>query len=202
MIGAGSGDHRAASAVEPLQPLAQVEEADVDREGTLVAADGGLALPLRLEGPPQPVEQRRSSRRRASGSDSMARLQHRLGDGELALLEERDPQRFGGAEPSLGRAQRLLELGDRFVEQAHLLERDAQIVVGLEVVGVDVRVDALLELLERSRWKSTCSSSLSGSPWSTRIRVSFSGSVLEDERAEIHEGIRLRGRRGLVGRDG
>ena len=37
-----------------------------------------------------------------------------------------------------GDAQRLLELGDRLVEQAHLLERDAEIVVGLVVVELEV----------------------------------------------------------------
>ena len=42
-----------------------------------------------------------------------------------------------------GDAQRLLELGDGFVEQPHLLEGDAQIVVRLVVVR--------LEILRRSR---------------------------------------------------
>src|SRR5207248_10133120 len=46
------------------------------------------------------------------------------------------------------RAQRLLQLGDRFVEQPHLLERHTQVVMGLEVGLVDVFVDPLLEALQ------------------------------------------------------
>ena len=48
----------------------------------------------------------------------------------------------------LGAAQRLLELGDGLVEQPHLLVRDAEVVVALVVLFLDVLGDALLELPE------------------------------------------------------
>src|SRR6266566_60101 len=70
----------------------------------------------------------------------------------FSLRLERPAEPVQDAEPllitrpgQLGRAQRLLELGDRLVEQPHLLERDPQVVVRLEVRFVDVLVDPLLE---------------------------------------------------------
>src|SRR6266542_1173797 len=68
-----------------------------------------------------------------------------FGDTEGALLEEADAQHLRRAQLALGGAQRLLQLRDGLVEQAHLLERDTEIVVGLEIGLVDVFVDALLE---------------------------------------------------------
>src|SRR6266702_1404063 len=53
-------------------------------------------------------------------------------------------ERLRAAELALGRPQRLLQLGDGLVHQAHLLERDAEVVVRLEVGLVDVLVDPLL----------------------------------------------------------
>src|SRR5262249_5288219 len=75
--------------------------------------------------------------------------ENRLGDREAGLLVERDPQLLRGLEPAFGRTERFLELRDRFVEQAHLLERDSEIVMGLKVLGIDVFLDAALELGER-----------------------------------------------------
>ena len=68
------------------------------------------------------------------------------GNGVPGLLDEALPQRLIGGEPMFPAAERLLEFGDRVIEQTHFFVRDAKIVMRLEVVFPDDSRDALLEV--------------------------------------------------------
>jgi hypothetical protein len=100
-----------------------------------------------LRAPPQQIEHahelilRHALLVQGAGQD---RRRHRI----LFLLHERLPERLVRGHAVRRRAQRLLELGDRLVEQPHLLVRHAEVVMALVVLVVDVLGDALLELPE------------------------------------------------------
>src|SRR5207249_1878656 len=129
---------------ERLDPLGHVHEPDVRGEHAAVELSCLRALPLGLEGAPQPIENPQPlfvARRR----QLQAAAQNGFRAGVRAFLGEADGQRLGGRLLALGGPQRLLELGDRFVEQAHLLEGDAQVIMRLEIRLVDVLVDPLSE---------------------------------------------------------
>src|SRR6266581_2501138 len=129
---------------ERLGALAHVQEADVDGERAPVQLACLGLLALCLERPAEPVEDRQPlliARRRQLERPPQNRFRHDV----RALLDEAQTERLRALQLALGRAQRLLELGDRLVEQPHFLEGDAEVVVRLEVGLVDVLVDPLLE---------------------------------------------------------
>src|SRR6266496_1534335 len=129
---------------ERLDALLGIEEADIHGEHAAVQIPRVGFLALLLERAAEPVEHAEplliAGRREVETA-----AQDRFGDTEGALLEEADAQHLRRAQLALGGAQRLLQLRDGLVEHAHLLERDTEIVVGLEVGLIDVFVDALLE---------------------------------------------------------
>src|SRR5713226_1248299 len=134
---------------EGFASRADVQEADIHREHAPVQLPrlGPLALPL--ERPAEPVEDAEPFLVARGGQlerTPQDRLRHHVG----TLLHEAHAQRLRAAEPPFGRPQCLLELADSLIEQAHLLERHAEIVVGLEVSFVDVLVDPLLEAGEHA----------------------------------------------------
>src|SRR5215469_10738669 len=127
-----------------LHALAHVQEPDVHREHfpIQILRLGGAALLLARAAEPvenaQPLLVTRGGQLEAPSQD-------RLGHTEGPLLEEADAEGLGGPELPVVRAEGLLELRDRLVEQTHFLECHAQVVVRLEVGLLDVLVDALLE---------------------------------------------------------
>src|SRR6266571_6239896 len=125
-------------------PRADILEADIHGENPAVLLPRLRFFSLLLERPAEPVQDAEPLLITRRGQLEPA-PQDRLGHDIRALVDEADAQRLGRPELALGRAQRLLELGDRLVEQPHLLERDPQVVVRLEVRFVDVLVDPLLE---------------------------------------------------------
>src|SRR2546425_9585878 len=124
--------------------LTDVFEPDVHGEHAPVQLPRLRFLPLLFERPAQPVQDPQALRVARRGQLEPA-PQDRFGHDVSTLFDETDPQRLRGPELLLRGAQCFLELGDRLVEQAHLLEGDAQVVVRLEVGLVDVLVDPLLE---------------------------------------------------------
>src|SRR6267143_4028338 len=113
---------------ERLHADADVHEADVHGDHAGVQLPGVGFATLLLQGAAQPVEDAEAllvPRRRQLEPAS----QHRFRHPERALREEAPPQRLGGAQLALRGPQRLLELGDGLVQQAHLLEGDAEVVV-------------------------------------------------------------------------
>ena len=130
-----------------MHSLTQIHEADIDRDSSFVAGHSFGSLPQGFGCPAQPVEQ--ADLGVVTPIRGLGRAtEHGLGDGVLGLVVKTDPQRLRGAKPALGRPKRFLELGDRLVQKSHLLEGDAQVVVGLVVVALDVLIDAALELLQ------------------------------------------------------
>src|SRR2546421_99878 len=84
--------------------------------------------------------------------------------------------------------ERLLELGDRFVEQAHLLESDAQVVMRLEIRLVDVLVDPLPEARQHVLEVALLvARGLLVRDLHPGVAVRLLDLLLEDHRAEIHE---------------
>src|SRR5439155_1394631 len=73
-------------------------------------------LSLLFQRPAQPVQDPYALRVARRGQVEPA-PQDRFGHDVSTLFNETDPQRLRGPELPLGGAQRLLELGDRFVEQ-------------------------------------------------------------------------------------
>ena len=148
--GRGLGAHFAPSRGESVHAVAQVHEADVHRQGALVAARSRPAsFPWASRGAAQPVEQADLRVVAARPRVSTARRSTVSAMAILALVEERRcpaPPRCG-AGPRATRSA-FWNSRDRLVEQPHLLEGDAEVVVGLVVVGVEVLLDALLELLQ------------------------------------------------------
>src|SRR5256884_678911 len=129
---------------ERLASLADVLEPDIHREDAPVHLSGLRFLPQLFERPSQPVQHAEPlliARGRQVQPTPQDRLRHDVG----ALLEKAHAQGFRRAQLALGRPQRLLQLGNGLVQQPHLLERDPEIVVRLEVPLVDVLVDALFE---------------------------------------------------------
>src|SRR5678815_4486376 len=74
--------------------------------------------------------------------------QNGRGDLVLILLDEALTEGLVGSHAVRVSAQRLLELRDCLVDEAHFLVRDAKVVMALVVLVVDVVGDALLEPLE------------------------------------------------------
>src|SRR3989454_799576 len=110
---------------ERLGALAHVHEADVDGERAPVQLACLGLLALRLERPAEPVEERQAllfARRRQLERPPQNRFRHDV----RALLDEAQTERLRALQLALGRAQRLLELGDRLVEQPHFLEGAAR----------------------------------------------------------------------------
>src|SRR5207302_9915683 len=125
-------------------PLADVFEPDVHREHASVQLSRLGFFPLFFERTTQPVQHAEPlliARRREFQPAAQNRLRHDV----RTLIEEAHAQGFRRPELPLRRPQRLLQLGDRLVQQPHLLERDPEIVVRLEVRLVDVLIDALFE---------------------------------------------------------
>src|SRR5690348_1083760 len=127
-----------------LHALAHVEEPDVHGEHLPVEILRLGRASLLLVGAAQPVENAQPlfvARRRQLQPAPQNRFRHP----ERALFEKAHAERLRGPElPVLG-PERLLELRDGFVEQPHLLERDAEVVVRLKIGLLDVLVDPLLE---------------------------------------------------------
>src|SRR6266705_3220039 len=170
---------------ERLGALAHVHEPDIHREHAPVQVARLRLLAQRLEGPAQPVEDPHAllvARRRQLQRATQDRLRHAV----RALLDEAHAERLRAPELALGRPQRLLQLGDGLVHQAHLLERDAEVVVRLEVGLVDVLVDPLLEAREHvlevlllvARRLLVCH---------LHARVARGQFLVEDHRAQVHE---------------
>src|SRR3989454_5231601 len=107
-------------------PLADVFEPDVHGEDAAVQVPRLHLFPLLFEGPAQPVQHTEPlliARRRELQTAAQDRLRDHVGP----LLEETHAQGFRRPELPLGRPQRLLQLGDRLVQQPHFLERDEAI---------------------------------------------------------------------------
>ncbi len=157
---------------ESVDPLAQIHEPDVHRQRPLVAGDRVRVLALRLAGRGRASRAARSWRRRLPATVSTARRSTVSATANCPLSKKAIPSASDVRSLPSGRPQRLLELGDRLVEQPHLLEGDAEVVVGLVVVGR--RDSASMPRLNCSRisWNSRCSSPSCGSRRSIRIRVS------------------------------
>src|SRR6266699_1910987 len=129
---------------ERLGPLADVFEPDVHREHAAVQLSRLGFFPLFFERTTQPVQHAEPlliARRREFQPAAQNRLRHDV----RTLIEEAHAQGFRRPELRLRRPQRLLQLGDRLVQQPHHLEPDPEIVVRLEVRLVDVLIDALFE---------------------------------------------------------
>src|SRR6266571_2125181 len=124
--------------------LADIPKADVHGEDAPVQGPRLDPLPLLLERAAEPIQDPEPALVPRPGQLERA-AQDRLRDDVRLLLDEAHADRLGGLQLALGRPQRLLELGDGLVQQAHLLERDAEIVVRLEVGLIDVLIDPLLE---------------------------------------------------------
>jgi hypothetical protein len=96
------------SGSEAVNPVAQVEEANVDREGTLIARQGVGLLPLRLERSSQPIEQ--ADLGIVPPVQAVDRpSKHCLCNWRLSLLEKADSQGFRGAQSAFGSTQGLLD---------------------------------------------------------------------------------------------
>src|SRR5438093_288924 len=124
--------------------LADVPETDVYGEDAPVQRPRLQLLALLLQRPAEPIQDPEPPLVTRPGQLERA-AQDRLRDDVRLLLEETRAQRLGALQLAFGRAQRFLELRDGLVQQAHLLERDPQIVVRLEVGLIDVLVDPLPE---------------------------------------------------------
>src|SRR6266568_897741 len=170
---------------ERLGALPDVHEANVHREHTAVQIARLDLLALRLERATEPVEDPHAllvARRR----QVQRAAQDRLGDDMRALLHKAHAERLRALELALRRAQRLLQLGDGLVQETHLLEGDAKIVMRLEVCLVDVLVDPLLEAREHlleiallvPRWL------LVGDG---HARVALGQLLVQDHRAQVDE---------------
>src|SRR5690349_6981936 len=105
---------------ERFHALLGIEEPNVDRKNAAVELACVRLLALLLERAAEPVEDAQPLLI-AGGRNIEAPAQNRLGDAEGALFEEADPQHLRGAQLSLGSAQRFLQLGDRLIEEPHLL---------------------------------------------------------------------------------
>src|SRR6266498_3045948 len=124
--------------------LADVLEADIHGEDAAVQPARLGPLLLLLQRPAQPVQDPETGLV-SRGFQVERAPQDRLGHHVGTLLDEAHAQRLGALQLPLRGAQRLLKLGDRLVEQPHLLERHAEVVMRLEVRLVDVLVDPLPE---------------------------------------------------------
>src|SRR6266568_6152661 len=130
-----------------LGALAHVPEANVHGEHPAVQLARLDPLAQFLERAAQPVEDAQALL--VTGGRQVERApQDRLGHDVGTLVDEAHAQRFGAFQFPVGRPQRFLQLGNRLVQEPHLFEGHAQVVVRLEVALVDVLVDPLLEARE------------------------------------------------------
>src|SRR5690242_11075010 len=106
---------------ERLLARADVFEADIHGEHPPVQVPRLDPLALFLERPRQPIEDAEPLLI-ARGRQLERAPQNRLRHDVRALFHEAHPQGLRAAQLPLRGAQRLLELGDRLVEQPHLLE--------------------------------------------------------------------------------
>src|SRR6266404_1800512 len=170
---------------ERLGARAHVPESNVHGEHPAVQVARLDFLALLLERAAQPVNDAQSllvSRGRQVERAPQDRLRHDIG----AFVDEAHAQRLRAAQLPIGRPQRLLQLRNRLVQEPHLLERDAQVVVRLEVALVDVLVDSLLEarqhLLEVPLF-------VPGRLFvgDLHARVAHGEVLLENHRAQVHD---------------
>src|ERR1035437_6554224 len=133
--------------VHRIQAVADVPKLDVQAEHALVAGLGLHELAQRLVHVTEEVEHTDELLVARAGLVQRPLENHRR-DRQLLLLDERLAQRLVRAKTILRPTQRLLKLGDGFVEKTHLLVADAEVVMRLVVFGVHIFGDALLELLE------------------------------------------------------
>src|SRR2546428_334410 len=128
---------------ERLGALAHVPEANVHGVHPAVKLARLDPLAQFLERAGQPVEDAQAllvTGGRQVERTPKDRLRHDVG----TLVDEAHAQRLGAFQLPVGRPQRFLQLGNRLVQEAHLFEGHAQVVVRLEVALVDVFVDPLL----------------------------------------------------------
>src|SRR6266581_182067 len=115
-----------------------------------VHAEGAVGLPRGLEGGREVVAQSLVLLVAAAGG-----LEPLLEpfDGQLghSLLEETDAEHAAALEDSAVVLGRELELGDRLVDEPHLLVGDPEVVASVVVFLAELLVDPLLELLEYVR---------------------------------------------------
>src|SRR5437870_13091244 len=112
---------------ERLRALTHVPEADVHGEHPAVQVARLDPLALLLKRPAQPVQDAQAlliAGRREVERAAQDRLRHDV----CALVHEAYAQGFRAPEFSVRRSQGFLQLCDRLVQQAHLLERHAQVV--------------------------------------------------------------------------
>src|SRR5450759_1049307 len=130
-----------------VQSLADVTELDVDGEDPFVERHGFGRLLEALRRVTHQVEHANELVVAGAGFRE-GTLQDGPRDGELPLLEEALAERLVRAHAPLRAAQGLLELGDGLVEETHLLVGDAEVVVRLVVLFLDIVGHALLELAQ------------------------------------------------------
>src|SRR6266540_1319018 len=175
-----------------LGARAHVHEPDVHRKHPPVQLARLDFLALLLQRPTQPVEDAEPLLV-ARGGQLQRAPQDGFGHHEGAFLDEAHAERLRALQFVLGRAQRLLQFGDRLVQETHLLEGDAEIVVGLEVGLVDVLVDPLLEARQHLLEVALL---VAGRLFVGYLhpRVALGRLFFEDHRTQVHE-LGLGGRR-------
>src|SRR5881396_15941 len=170
---------------ERLGALPHVPESDVHGEHPAVQVARFDPLALLLERAAQPVQDAQALL--ITGGRQVERApQDRLRDDVGALVDEAHAERLRAPQFSVRRPQRFLQLCDRLVQQPHLLEGDAQIVVRLEVALVDVFVDSLLEARQHLLEVSFL---VSGRLFvgDLHARVAHGQVLPENHRAQVHE---------------
>src|SRR2546422_5854605 len=175
---------------ERLGALAHVPESDVHGEHPAVQLARLDSLAQFLERAAQPVQHTQAllvTGGRQVECAPQDRLRHDVG----ALVDEAHPQRLRAPQLALGRPQCFLQLGNRLVQQPHLLERHAQVVVRLEVAFFDVFVDPLLEARQHLLKVPLL---VPGRLFvgDLHARVAHGEVLPENHRAQVHEVTRLR----------
>src|SRR6266536_534396 len=130
---------------ERLGARAHVPESDVHGEHPAVQLARLDPFALFLERAAQPVQKAQALLVATGGRQVERAPQDRLRHDVGTLVDEAHAQRLRAPQLPVGRPQRLLQLRNRLVQEPHLLEGDAQIVVRLEVALVDILVDPLFE---------------------------------------------------------
>src|SRR6266480_1836689 len=130
---------------ERLGARAHVPESNVHGEHPAVQLARLDPLTLFLEGAAQPVQDAEALLVATRGRQVERASQDRLRHDVRALVDEAYAQRLRASQLPVGRPQRLLQLRNRLVQEPHLLEGHAQVVVRLEVALIDVLVDPLFE---------------------------------------------------------
>src|SRR5579883_2927273 len=139
------GEVRASSPRRPLEhrePLRRITEFDIHGKYALIVGHCGIPLRESLGSIAKKIEHAHQLVIRDPRLGQRP-AQDRRGDAVLLLLEEALPQRLVGPRPVMGPAQGLLKLGDRLVDESHLLVRDAQIVMAVMVFLAHILGDSL-----------------------------------------------------------